>query len=480
MKRARELDKHYLDAVNYLDGNFAYFLTHVLNIGNPEPTGAVPTAAVAVPHDSSDIDRDFKFLFNLDFARNLSISEMAFVLGHETMHIVLNHLKLMKRDEFTWSSTCTEDCKARTLKSQKDQVADPEKGHKGICHECAGLQRKTNIAADCVINDYLIGMGMTPPENLYFGKKVVGYNAANATVTQVFYDIPDDFMKCDGNCQPGGSGEPCDGSCGGAKADDFTEIDDHGWMRESNEGQEDAAGDIASGNPHTPDELDQTKSKDEGDYQGNLNPGKGAGSKQEFSELEGVGLKWAELLEKVDPFLFREGPKPRATWNRNPRKAAAFGERTRLPIYDQGIRGIGAKKPAIVMAIDTSGSIGKEQANQFINMARSVPLQKVKLWTCTFTDRYMELDLEDPEWVSGGTCFDAISSYIEDIVMPNNHKRYPTAVVVVSDGAAEFPSKFPTGNEDAWWWLLTRQTDKMWDGVPFPGHIEDLDDYRKG
>ena len=479
--RNRELEQRYLEATRYLDDNYAYFLTHVLNIGSIESTGAVPTAAVAVPHTSKDIDKDFRFLFNVEFARKLDTREMAFVMGHETMHILLNHLKLFKRDEFAWSSTCQNDCKANAKAAGKKSVADPEKGHKGLCHECANLQRKSNIAADCVINDYLVGMGMTPPENLFHGKAVVGYNCAHATVSQVFHDIPDDFMKCDGSCQPSdgsGEGTPCDGSCGKGQADGFDEIDDHGWMRDSDEGQEDAADKIGNENPHTPSELDRTKQDDQ--YQGQLNPGKGAGSKQEFSELNGVGLKWGELLEKVDPFVFKEGPKPKASWQRNPRKAAAFGERTRLPVYDTGNRGIGGKKPAIVMAIDTSGSIGPEQANQFINMARSVPLQKVKLFTCTFTSEYMELDLEEPEWVSGGTCFDAISSYIEDCVMPHNHKKYPTAVVVVSDGAASFPNKYPHGNENAWWWLLTRDVRQTWDGVDFPGHVEKLDDYRKG
>jgi hypothetical protein len=79
------LSKHYSDAVQYLDDEFAFFLTHVLNIGKPEAVGNPPTAAVAVDPKSENIGADFRFLFNPSFASTLSTEDMAFVMAHETM-----------------------------------------------------------------------------------------------------------------------------------------------------------------------------------------------------------------------------------------------------------------------------------------------------------------------------------------------------------------------------------------------------------
>lgn len=434
------LQQQYLDGVNFLDENYAYFLTHVLNIGKPKQVGFIPTAAVAI-EKGKNMD-DFTFLFNAKFAETLDTEEFAFVLAHETMHIVLNHLKLAQKDRF------------------KDK-------------------KRFNVAADCVLNDYLVGMGFTPMKGLYYGKEVVGYNAAHSTVGEVYDDIPEDWVKnnmgkCDGNHtnDPSKAGGICDGSCG-----HYREIDSHDWMHDADADEQEAAEGASENNPHMPQDLDRTKKDDE--FKSSLPPGSGVGSKEAFSEVEGVGLKWGKLLEKVNPFVFKGGPKPRATWAKPARKVAAMPE-TRLPVTLPGKTGIGTKKPAIVMALDTSSSIGYEQSNQFVNMARSVPQQHIKLFPCTFTTQYQPLDLDEPEWSSGGTAFDCIQGFIDDHVLPNNHRRYPTAVIVVTDGEADFDSRMPTGQDaKSWWWLMTGSRTTTWRGEALPGHIEQLNDFRK-
>jgi predicted metal-dependent peptidase len=441
----------YEAAIEHLDNNFAYFLTHILNIGAPQWTSAVPTACVAVDAKlaNEDIDRAFKFLFSQDFARSLDTEEMAFIMGHETMHILLNHLKL---------------CKNKTFKDNP---------------------KKFNIAADCVINDYLVQMGLKCPDMACRGQDFAGYNCANATVTDVFNAIPDEKVngeggECDGSCQPSdgsGQGQPCDGSCGKHQTAG-RQLDDHGWMHDSDEDQEDAA-EKAGDETSTPANLDRLKEDD--DFQSDANPGFGEGGRGAFCEDKGVGLKWAELLEKVNPFMFKRGIKPRPSWHRQPRKLSTFPE-TRLPIEKKGDQVGRYDKPAIVMALDVSGSIGQEQANQFMNMARSIPQNKIKLFVCAFTNKYQVIDLDDPEWTSGGTDFDPISAYIEDVVKPHNRKRYPSAVVVVTDGEASFANKRPNDKEaKSWYWLLTRDgVDKDYSDQPFPGEIDRLKRFQKG
>lgn len=454
-----DLRQEYTKAVNYLDENFAYFLTHVLNIGKPQWTSAIPTAAVAVGKDR-DPD-DFTFIFSPDFVKLLQLEEfrgetepheaIAFILAHETMHILLNHLKLCKSDRF------------------KDA-------------------QRFNVAADCVINDYLVGMGLKAPENLCLGENIVGYNCANSTVTEVYNDIPESCDECGGTGEvgdgdqdgdgQGGHGEAgtkpcpkCHGSGGGYPGQ---QIDDHGWMHDSSQADEQKA-DQAAGN--LPSDLDRTKK--DSDYQSNLNPGTGVGGKQAFMENKNVGLKWALLLEKINPFAFKRGPKPVPSWHKRPRKIAAIPG-TNLPERKGGVQIGRGNRPAIVMALDTSGSIGHEQANQFVNMARSIPQDKIKLHVCTFTTQYEELDLDNPEWSSGGTHFDCISDYIEEVVMPKNRKRYPSAVVVVTDGYATFSSKRPEkGQESNWYWLLTPNGADSY-GDPLPGTVDELDKFQRG
>src|SRR4051794_15633272 len=62
------LPRHWHDCIEYLDENFAFFLTHVLNMGNPEWNGSIPTAAVALPAKGETITDDFRFMFNPVFA----------------------------------------------------------------------------------------------------------------------------------------------------------------------------------------------------------------------------------------------------------------------------------------------------------------------------------------------------------------------------------------------------------------------------
>jgi hypothetical protein len=139
-----------------------------------------------------------------------------------------------------------------------------------------------------------------------------------------------------------------------------------------------------------------------------------------------------------------------------------------------------APGPSPSRRASTSGSIGQDDANKFVNLARSVPQQKIKLFVCTFTTQYMELDLENPQWNSGGTSFSAIDDYIRDIVMPQNRKQYPKGVVVITDGCASFdrggsPDK---DQEKGWYWLLTQGGRYGYGNQP--GTTENLSDYAKG
>lgn len=156
------------------------------------------------------------------------------------------------------------------------------------------------------------------------------------------------------------------------------------------------------------------------------------------------------------------GPRPLSSFRRPRRKLAGmhtFSDAI-LPSLETPDKGAAStrsdRKPFIVLALDTSGSIGTETANKFVNLARSIPQDKVKVSACTFTTSYRPLDLDKPKWYGGGTCFSPIEQFIRDKAMPENDGKYPSAVIVVTDGFADFYRHERPTREQAqnWTWLL--------------------------
>lgn len=443
------LNQKYRDGLDYLDQHYAFFLTKVLNIGNPHWTPQIPTAAVGFDPEK-ETPTDFRLMFNGDFALKLSESEMGFVQAHETFHIVLDHL---------------------TLFQDKKKFSNP---------------KIANVAADCVINDYLYNMGLDVPEWVCRGEKIVGYDCANATVTQVYADIKQqmDDAACDacggdGEKKDGGgngTGEPCD-SCGGTGIPGAEgQFDSHEWLHDPSEAVKKAAQKMAQqagqqgGQDAIPQGLKDKADEDKGTaaQNGGLMAGTGIVSAAGFAELKGVSLNWVELLKEINPDVIntRPGQPPRPSYHTPRRKLAGMRQLNpdiNLPVMTKRGNDKG-ELPSIVMALDTSGSIGDDDANRFVNLAKSIPQDKIHLFCCTFTSQYMPLDLDDPKWVSGGTSFGAIEDFIRREVVPSdafkktkNKDGYPNAVVVVTDGCASFPHTLTPEDKfkDRWFWLMT-------------------------
>lgn len=420
------LRQKYDEAIEYLDSNFAFFLTHVLNMGEPTWDPGIPTACVALPKDIKDISQ-FKYLFNPVFADKVlqDNEELAFVMAHETMHVLLNHLKLAQKFK--------------------------------------GEEQKFNIAADCVINDYLVSMGLRAPDGLMMGEKVVGYNCANSTVSEVFKDVPDqpqDGGTCDGNCQGSSNGQGGNGTCT-CPPDKFKSIDDHDWMHNPQAGQQQAADDIAKdteANEGIPQDVKDTKADDDRASTLGSPAGDGTGGVKSWAEKKGVSMKWAELLRRVNPDIFNQGPKPRPSYRKPRRKLMGVMQQNpdiNLPIFEDKGKRIGGDMPVIVMALDTSGSCA-HYADDFIALAKSVPNNLVKLLPMTFTTQAMELDLENPNYRGGGTEFGCIENFIQSQIKSQLKGHYPKAVVVVTDGAASFTqATVDAKHKDNWTWLIT-------------------------
>ena len=455
----------YDDSIDYLNENYAYFLTNVLNAGKPHWTHAIPTAAVTIPKIEEDSSK-FEFIFNPDFASQLSLEHFSFVMAHEVMHVLLYHLSMSMNFE-----------------------------NKEIF----------NIAADIVINDYLANAGLDAPDGLCRGEDIVGFNGANSTVTEIYniiendpelqkqLGLPEDCESCNGSGEGDGDCDGCDsgkdsegnahGKCGGSgkepcpdckgtgkqqgQGHGYVVIDSHDWMHDPQAVRDfvDAMSEAGFTPDQLPDDLEEILNETISEYEKTKMAGKGQCAKEEFMKEQKVSLKWIELLEKVDPDMFYmpgAGPKPVTSFRRPRRKLTGMPDFSTaiLPSMETPEKGDMSRKsdrkPYIVLALDTSGSIGQATANKFINLAKSIPSDKVEVQACTFTGKYMPLDIENPRWVSGGTDFSPIEEFIRKEAMPENDNKYPKAVIVVTDGYADFYRQEKPTKEQAknWFWLL--------------------------
>jgi hypothetical protein len=478
MKEAAEriqnthLPTHWNDCIEYLDQNFAFFLTHVLNMGAPEWDGSIPTAAVMLPAKGQTFEDDFRFAFNPTFAALLDSDELAFVAAHETLHILLNHLKLIEKGK------------------QRGKFSDP---------------KKFNVAADCVINDYLVSMGLNPGRVRkfgMFGPDVVGYDCANATVSEVYVDIPDDPQggegegECGGGEGCGGEGN-CDGSCEGDGLDKYMEgmgqgagTGSHDWLHDPQAGQADAAekiGEDTKKNAGTPTDIEDKKQDDDNKGTPGAGPGSEAGAMRNFAEQKGVSMKWAELIKEVNPDYFnKRGPRPRPSYHQPRRKLQGvishYGADRMgiLPVSREPDSHKG-KMPSIVMYADGSGSCGA-YIDTFCTLMKSVDTSKIRLQAFSFSTYVVPFDpLSDNNKIaSGGTAFSPIEESIQKDVVPELG-HYPTAVVVLTDLEGGFSNPLPEKkNQDSWVWLATYGGQYDYRGANKFGKVLDIDKFCEG
>lgn len=483
----KELERQFREVINYFDDRYAYFLTHIIKAGRPKWSHSIPTAAVLLIEKPGQkkkndlfgnkmVDYDFEFVFNPKLWVELgTVERRAFVVAHETFHIILNHLKIFRRyvnmDERERINDKIE--KGERLTKQEMVVAIRMKQ----------IMSKLNIAMDAVINDYLVNAGMTCPEWAIRGQNVIGENAAFLTVRDVYDLLPEQPMDSSGKIgDQDGRGE-------GA-------LDSHSWLFDPDfpEQMADAIDrlnqDLEDGNKIPGDLKDKKMEEDGGETEAQKRlreAGTERGNIRAFSEVYGLTMAWAKLLKEVDPNIFKErgfGHPPVARWNKRPRKLAspAF-RRSNLPVHEKNdVEKIVNEKPAIVLALDYSSSIGPDDADRFATLARSIPQDRIKVLACTFTTSYQEFDIENPHGGgNGGTNFNAIGDFIEQKVKPELNGSYPKAVVIITDGEASFTANRPDDKEaEAWLWLISpndRSNDHNYNASRVIGRRAMLEEY---
>ena len=319
--------------------------------------------------------------YGREFIKTLDDKELAFVVLHETLHKAFRHL-------FTWKKLWDED------------------------------KQLANMACDYVINLMLLDMdksnnviAMPQKQGKAIGLVDEKYRGLNAK--QVFDLLKEDKKNGEGMFSEGEG----DGEGGGGQG-----FDDHDW--------EGAKGLDADTKKVLEREIDQALRQ--GVITNNKVNGTGAGGlSRELGELLEPEVNWRELLREFVKSTC--SAKDASSWRRVNRRYLGTG------VYMPSL--IGERVGHLVIAIDTSGSIGGHELNEFLSevkgIADEVHPEKVDLvyWDSEVaghevydTNDVANIVSSTKPMGGGGTDPTCVHRYLKE----NNIK--PEAVIMLTDG----------------------------------------------
>lgn len=352
--------------------------------------------SISTAQIEDDYNGGFALAINPEFFEQYNEAECAGVLTHELYHVLMNHLA--EFDKF-------ENVKAR------------------------------QIAQECVVNDSVLEEGMALPDaELFYGMDWVQYNASFLP-TKIVYD---DLMK-----NPGKIPQKVELDCshfdkGLNPREVFSQIFNNADIEKASESLKTILEDAAS------------------------KAGSGFHFERRTATGKRISMKWTELINKIHPETFSTGGKSetRPDWSRPRRKLAGMRQRVMLPDKrDLGKSGVGGnKRPRIILALDTSGSIPRDKVQELLALAQSIPKRKVDVACCTFSTYYVPLDIsrdiEEQDIAGGGTDFSAVREFVD-----SQSDSRDTHVIVITDGYAHFShqwgyTNYPQNLDTNWHWLI--------------------------
>lgn len=371
---------------------FAHIFYSLLNKRGSKHVAVFTKDASVCPIAATDgnnilINPDTFFQFNLD--------QRIFIVAHEILHCVWNHLVLMHQFK------------------NRGKIAYPD--GKTLPYE----HQLMNVATDLVINDLLIssGIGAMPEKG---GQKVGLHDPAIATGNDSAIDAYRKVYKDNPKGgYPGGKGFDSHLAPGQADGQDPTQ----------------AAQDR---NP-TEWKTQVAAAMNAAKVQGKLP----AALERAFAEILDPQVDWRE---KIRGFFARKVGTGGYDWRRPDRRLIS---RKEDPIISPGRSGFGAG--TVVVGADTSGSIGDKELNMFFAEVAGIledvrPKRLVIVWCDAKVQRVD--DVEEPSDLNvlrhkgapggGGTSFIPVFDYIRE------NDLEPDALVYLTDGLGSFPGAPPS------------------------------------
>ena len=346
------------------------------------------------------------------FVAEISDAELRFVVIHEVFHKIYRHL-------VTWQHLSK------------------------LCHRTANISMDYDINGK-IIKEYGKDGWVKMPEGGCFDEKYDGWGTA-----KIFWDIYDPEAANDqpqdgrGKPQEGGQGQG-QGTQGNSLPDDGhpTGFDEHDW-----EGAQDMTAE---------EKREIEREVDEALRQGSLVAGKmGSGGNRDLEELMQPQVDWREVLREFVQTTCAGNDY--STWKRPNRRYIGAG------VYMPS--GISEQVEELVVAIDTSGSIGGKELSAFLTEVKSVcdtvhPNKVRLLYWDTEVCRDEAYDMHELDDLvkstkpagGGGTCVECVPEYMQ------KHSIKPQACIVLTDG--DLYRGWGTWNSPVLWCILDNKNKK--------------------
>jgi len=406
------IEKRFEKAVEELYENNCYIAAEITKLGYPKliPENSYPPTA-GVGWDK--FNKRIVFLFNEKFEKTLTDEEFKFVIAHEAVHVINMHVFLFKEEQ------------ERKKAAKWDEV-------KVFDHI-----RKLNVAADCVVNDSLIylynfnkleALGTVNDKSLrpLYGEEVVQCQCHDLTVFEVFYLLPD---KYEGEDADHDSWEQFFEADGSVNKDFIQKIKNFISGKIENSACSDKEQEFISKMKEAMiNSKDKNASKAGEDAKG---------SSREIS-LTNNALNWNKIL-----FALTDIRKYEDVWNKPNKKTISVYPDCILPSCKE------IEKEKLFIAIDASGSINYDILSLFVSVLKnSPPFFKIEAISFDTQCYKYNISSSDRPQGGGGTAFNIVEEYIL-----KNYKKYPKAVVVLTDGDNYDGVVIPK-YANRWIWLL--------------------------
>lgn len=422
-----------LERFAYRFKDHSAFFYAMSKVGNIVWTDRIPTACVTFSPDSY---KPINLCFNPEFFSSLNEEEVMFVLGHEYLHIILNH---------------------------------GQRGKDFANHQLA------NIAFDLVINQTLcLRYGFNRQElpwlsengcwlDTVFSKevwwKMCPRSSGNYYYTQLEIYPPQMSEGFDGNCIPGNSGDgkglPGKSTMTDAEATDLMD-------------KVIAAGDETV----TSEDLDTLAEIDKQCNQSRGNSPLGQELRTRSIKLR-PKKKWESVIKEWVNKTLKEIFAENETWLEPNHKVSELLDSFNAKIPAERMRVEQKEKKDKIRAwffVDMSGS-QVHMAQRFINCINTIPEEHFDVRVWSFDTRVYPVDLKTGVLKGGGgTEFTIMEDEIQRIIKREGCK-YPESVWVLTDGyGTHINPQIP----ERWYWLMT---EPYRDCIPKTSHVYDLNEF---
>jgi len=395
----------YFEISNLLEEHHALFY-QMWQMGKPILTDTISTACVSFDKETGSF---FEYRFNPDFWNSLDDYNKAFVIAHESLHVILHH-----------GSRIT-DCENPKL---------------------------MNMALDVVVNESLINKFGFVKEKILNHEKYCWMDTVfkdnndvleNQSIEYYYSKIEEKIeqMQKDSEQSEGGKGESSESS------ETLQTVDDHDSLTDDFSEMIDKVN-----NELTDDEKENLKEfVEKFSEQPEKGIGESGGGVITFASNMKVKpkKKWETVIKKWSKKFTRTGSEESEQWVRQNRRFMQFDSNIILPsnyYYDKPLEG----KIEVHFFQDTSGSCAGF-IDRFFAAALSLPKQRFDINLHCFDTKVYKTTLESKKLYGfGGTRFDIIESHIQN-EMKKNKSKYPQAVFVITDGMGnkvnpQFPKKW--------------------------------------